>query len=157
MKKLKAKVDEKAKLNPYGIPYNVATTDFGFNIWGAGWMIQNFGMQQFFLHKYFPDIFPDTYMLRALDFLLGRHPGSNTTSFVSGVGAKSLTVAYGFNRADFSYIPGGTGSGTALIRPDYPELLTWPYLWQQTEYIVGFGATDYILLVLGSDDVLNKK
>ncbi len=157
VKKLKVKVDEKAKLNPYGIPYNVATTDFGFNIWGAGWMIQNFGMQQYFLHKYFPDIFPDTYMLRALDFLLGRHPGSNTTSFVSGVGAKSLTVAYGFNRADFSYIPGGTGSGTALIRPDYPELLTWPYLWQQTEYIVGFGATDYILLVLGSDDVLNKK
>lgn len=157
VKGLKVKVDEKAKLNPYGIPYNVATTDFGFNIWGAGWMIQNFGMQQYFLHRYFPDIFPDTYMLRALDFLLGRHPGSNTTSFVSGVGAKSLTTAYGFNRADYSYIPGGTGSGTALIRPDYPELLTWPYLWQQTEYIVGFGAVDYILLVLGSDDVLNKK
>ena len=157
VKGLKIKIDEKAKLNPYGIPYNVSTMDMGFNIWGAGWMIQNFGMQQYFLHKYFPEIFPNTYMLRALDFLLGRHPGSNTSSFVSGVGSKSLTAAYGFNRADFSYIPGGTGSGTALIRPDYPELLTWPYLWQQTEYMVGFAATDYILLVLGSDDLLNKK
>lgn len=157
VKGLKIKIDEKAKLNPYGIPYNVSTMDMGFNIWGAGWMIQNFGMQQYFLHKYFPEIFPNTYMLRALDFLLGRHPGSNTSSFVSGVGSKSLTAAYGFNRADFSYIPGGTGSGTALIRPDYPELLTWPYLWQQTEYMVGFAATDYILLVLGSDDLLNKR
>jgi endoglucanase len=36
---------------------------------------------------------------------LGCHPGSNTSSFVSGVGAKSMTTAYGFNRADRSYIP----------------------------------------------------
>ena len=27
-----------------------------------------------------------------------------------------------FNRADSSYIPGGVVSGTALIRPDFPEL-----------------------------------
>lgn len=153
---LKNKIDAASKLNPYGIPYNVSTTtDYGLNIWGAGWSIQKFGMQQYFMHKYFSDIFPNTYMLRALEFILGSHPGSNTSSFVSGVGSKSLTVAYGFNRADFSYIPGGTVSGTALIRPDYPELLKWPYLWQQTEYIVGFGATDYILLVLGANHSLN--
>ena len=157
LQRLKDTLDQKSKLNPYGIPYKPNTMDPGWNIWGAGWSIQNFGMQQYFLNKYFPDIFPDTYMLRALEFILGRHPGANTTSFVSGVGAKSLTVAYGFNRADWSYIPGGTGSGTALIRPDFPELLTWPFLWQQTEYIVGFGATDYILLVLGADHFLNSK
>lgn len=157
VKGLKARIDEQASHNPYGIPYNPATLEPGWNIWGAGWAIQNFGMRQYFLHRYFPDIFPNTYMLRALDFILGRHPGSNTTSFVSGVGSKSLTVAYGFNRADWSYIPGGTGSGTALIRPDFPELLTWPFLWQQTEYIVGFGATDYILLVLGAESSLKGK
>ncbi|MES1228330.1 MAG: glycoside hydrolase, partial [Armatimonadota bacterium] len=141
---------------PYGIPYRPDTMQPGLSVWGGGWFVQNFGMRQYFLHKYFPDIFPDIYMLRALDFLLGRHPGSNTSSFVSGVGSRSLTAAYGFNRADFSYIPGGAGSGTALIRPDYPELLNWPFLWQQTEYMVGFAATDYILLVLGADHVLSK-
>ena len=74
---------------------------------------------------------------------------------MSGVGAKSLTAAYGFNRADWCYIPGGIASGTALIRPDFPELLEWPYLWQQTEYVLGGGTTDYLLLVLAADQVLN--
>lgn len=157
IKRLRTKIDEESKLNPYGIPYNPKSMQSFLSIWGGGWSIQNFGMRQYFLHKYFPDIFPATYMLRSLDFILGRHPGSNTASFVSGVGSKSLTVAYGFNRADFSYIPGGSASGTALIQPDYPELLTWPFLWQQTEYIVGFGATDYILLVLAADHLLNNK
>jgi hypothetical protein len=96
------------------------------------------------------------YALQALSFILGVHPGSNTASFVSGVGAKSLTTAYGFNRADWSYIPGGSASGTALIRPDFPELKHWPFFWQQTEYVLGRGTTDYLLLVLAADHVLNQ-
>ena len=94
------------------------------DIWGAGWNIQRFGWDQWMLHLSFPDLFPRTYALQALSFILGVHPGSNTASFVSGVGANSLTTAYGFNRADWSYIPGGSASGTALIRPDFPELKT---------------------------------
>ena len=82
-------------------------------------------------------------MLKALNFVLGTHPGNNTSSFASGVGANSLTVAYGINRDDWSYIPGGVGSGTALIRPDFPELKIWPYFWQQTEYVMGGGACDF--------------
>jgi hypothetical protein len=42
-----------------------------------------------------------------------------------------MTIAYGFNRADWSYIPGGVSSGTALIRPDFPELKDFPYLWRK--------------------------
>ncbi|MGE4587578.1 MAG: hypothetical protein AB7D05_09575 [Mangrovibacterium sp.] len=38
---------------------------------------------------------------------MGCHPGKNTASFASGVGARSATVAYGLNRADWSYILGG--------------------------------------------------
>jgi hypothetical protein len=94
-------------------------------------------------------------MLHALNFILGTHPGANTSSFASGIGAKSATTAYGFNRADWSYIPGGVISGTALIRPDFPELLKWPFLWQQTEYVLGGGTTDYLFLVLAADHVLN--
>ena len=58
------------------------------------------------------------------------------------------------NRADYSYIPGGVISGTALIRPDFPELLEFPYLWQQGEYVLGGGSSDYMFLVLAARKVL---
>jgi len=145
----RTQVDALAKETPYAVPYKP-------DIWGAGWNIQRFGWDQWMLHLSFPDLFPRTYALQALSFILGVHPGSNTASFVSGVGANSLTTAYGFNRADWSYIPGGSASGTALIRPDFPELKTWPFFWQQTEYVLGRGTTDYLLLVLAADQVLNR-
>ena len=145
----RTKVDALAKETPYGVPYKP-------DIWGAGWNIQRFGWDQWMLHLSFPEQFPRTYALQALSFILGVHPGSNTASFVSGVGANSLTTAYGMNRADWSYIPGGSASGTALIRPDFPELKHWPFFWQQTEYVLGRGTTDYLLLVLAADHVLNQ-
>jgi hypothetical protein len=144
------KVDALARETPYGVPYKP-------DVWGAGWSIQEFGVDQWMLHLSFPDLFPRTYALHALNFMLGVHPGSNTASFVSGVGARSLETAYGFNRADWSYIPGGVGSGTALIRPDFPELKHWPFFWQQSEYVLGRGTTDYLLLVLAADHVLNNE
>ncbi|MDN3584854.1 glycoside hydrolase family 9 protein [Mucilaginibacter flavus] len=150
VKKLYTKIEQQGAKTPYGVPYEPS-------IWGAGWGIQNFGYRQYFLCDNFPAIFKDTYMLHAIDFILGCHPGSNTASFVSGVGAKSMTTAYGFNRADRSYIPGGVTSGTALIRPDFPELLNWPYLWQQGEYVLGGGTSDYLFLILAADHILNKK
>ncbi|MDQ3289690.1 MAG: glycoside hydrolase family 9 protein [Bacteroidota bacterium] len=91
----RAKVDQQEKKTPYGMPYEP-------DIWGAGWGIQEFGVQQYFLHTSFPDIFPATYMLHAMNFVLGVHPGVNTSSFASGVGSRSLTVAYGVNRDDWS-------------------------------------------------------
>jgi hypothetical protein len=146
----RAEVEALEKKTPYGVPYEP-------QVWGAGWGIQAFGMEQYFLHTAFPDVFPRGAMLRALDFVLGVHPGPNNASFVSGVGARSVTAGYGFNRADWGYIPGGSVSGTALIRPDYPELLEWPYLWQQTEYVLGGGTTDYLFLVLAADHLLSRE
>jgi endoglucanase len=127
--------------SPYGVPYRP-------NIWGAGWNIQRFGVEQYFFHKGWPQLVPTTFTEHSLNFVLGVHPGQNNASFVSGVGSESVKVAYGVNRADWSYIPGGVVSGTALIRPDLPELKTWPFLWQQTEYVMGGGATNYMFLVL---------
>jgi hypothetical protein len=135
---------------PYGVPYEPV-------IWGAGWGIQRFGVEQYYLHRAFPDVVTSEYMLNALNFVLGTHPGRNTASFASGVGAHSMTTAYGFNRADWSYIPGGVVSGTALIRPDLPELKNFPFLWQQAEYVLGGGATHYMFLVLAADQVLNGR
>lgn len=149
VEKLYLKIKQQGNKTPYGVPYEP-------NIWGAGWDIQNFGYRQYFLHEYFPAVIPADYLLHALNFILGCHPGSNTASFASGVGAASQTTAYGFNRADESYIPGGIVSGTALIRPDFPELLKWPFLWQQGEYVLGGGTTDYLFLVLAADHVLNQ-
>ncbi len=142
-------VKKQSQETPYGVTYKP-------NIWGAGWGIQHFGMQQYFLHAYYPNIFPKTYMLNAMNFILGVHPGVNTSSFASGVGSRSLTQAYGINRGEFSFIPGGIGSGTALIRPDFPELLEWPFLWQQTEYVLGGGTTDYMFLIIAANVLLNE-
>jgi hypothetical protein len=149
LKSYRTQVDELGRATPYGIPYTP-------EIWGAGWEIQRFGVEQYFLHVGAPDIFTEDYMLDSLNFILGCHPGSNTASFVSGVGAKSMIPGYGMNRADWSYIPGGIASGTALIRPDFPELLEWPFLWQQGEYCLGYPTSDYVFLVLAADHLLNK-
>jgi endoglucanase len=144
------KIVERQKATPFGVPYRPV-------IWGAGWDIQRFGVEQYFLHRAFADIVSPEYMLNALNFVLGVHPGENTASFASGVGSRSLTIAYGINRADWSYIPGGVASGTALIRPDFPELKDFPYLWQQGEYVLGGGSSNYMFLVLAADQVLNAK
>src|SRR5215472_9382046 len=138
----------KQAATPFGVPYRPY-------IWGAGWDIQRFGVEQYYLHKAFPDVVGADYMLNALNFVLGVHPGENTASFASGVGARSMTVAYGINRADWSYIPGGVASGTALIRPDFPELKDFPFLWQQGEYVLGGGSSNYMFLVLAADQILN--
>lgn len=138
------------KDTPYGIPYKPY-------IWGAGWGTQRFGVSYYFMRKAYPDIFDKKYLFNSLNFVLGCHPGSNTSSFASGVGTKSVLSAYCAYRQDWSYIPGGVVSGTALIRPDFPELLEFPFLWQQTEYVAGEGSTLYMLLVLAANKVLSEE
>jgi endoglucanase len=145
-----ATIVQAQKENPYGVPYRPY-------IWGAGWGVQAYGVKQLFLHIGFPKIFPSEYAFNALNFVLGVHPGENTSSFASGIGAHSVTTAYGTNRDDWSYIPGGIASGTALIRPDLPELKVWPYFWQQTEYVMGGGTADYLLLAMAADHLFNQQ
>ncbi|MDR1555982.1 MAG: glycoside hydrolase family 9 protein [Tannerellaceae bacterium] len=145
---LHTQLEKQASETPYGIPYRP-------RIWGAGWDIQELGYHYYFLHKAYPDVFPPDMVYNALNFILGCHPGSNTASFASGVGTRSATVGYGLNRADWSYIPGGVVSGTALIRPDFPELLEFPYLWQQVEYVMGGGSSHYMFLVLAARQLLS--
>lgn len=138
-----ARLAQAATRTPYGVPYVP-------HIWGAGWDIQKFGVDQYFFRKAWPQHTPDTLQMQALNFVLGVHPGNRTESFASGVGANSAVVAYGTNRGDWSYIPGGVISGTALIRPDLPELKVWPYFWQQREYVIGGGAENFMFLALAA-------
>jgi len=139
-----AKTLEESLASPFGVPYEP-------HIWGHGWTIQRFGVEQYYLHKAWPEVTTPEMFLNALNFMLGHHPGDKSVSFASGVGSNSVKVGYGVNRADWSYIPGGVVSGTALIRPDLPELKEWPYFWQQTEYVMGGGSTNFMFLVLAVD------
>lgn len=145
------KLEKDMTENPFGVPYRP-------RIWGDGWTIQSLGVRHYFLVTGFPSVFKPDLIFNALQFMLGCHPGMNTASFASGVGSKSLLQAYGVNRADLSYIPGGVASGTALIRPDFPELKdNWSFLWQQTEYVLGGGGTNFMFLVLATDQLLVGK
>jgi hypothetical protein len=143
-----AKLDSTLATNPFGVPWRP-------RIWGIGWDIQQYALEHYFLVKKYPDLFNRELVLRVLNYVLGCHPGSST-SLVSGVGAHSITSGFGVYRHMWYYIPGGMVSGTALVRPDYPELKEdFPYLWQQSEYVMP-GAGSYIFCVLAADDLLNN-
>ena len=144
----KSDLDSSLAENPYGVPWRP-------RIWGIGWDIQDYAVAQYYLNRSFPEMFSRENVCRVVNYVLGCHPGSST-SFVSAVGAHSLIPAYGFNMHWWSYIPGGMASGTALIRPDLPELKEpYPFIWQQSEYVMP-GAASYIFCVLAADKMLNE-
>lgn len=140
-------IQEETQQNPYGVPHELA-------VWGAGWPVQSFAVNHYYLHRAFPDVVDVEVVYRALDFILGTHPGENTSSYASGIGAESHTSAYGFNRADWSYIPGGSVVGTAGIGPDLPEFKKYPFIWQQGEYVMGGGSSNFMFLVLAVQNEL---
>ena len=70
-------------------------------------------MSSHILHRAFPELIGSEHTLRGLEYVLGRHPGSHV-SMISGIGARSKTIAYGMNRADYSFIPGGPVPGIVL-------------------------------------------
>ncbi len=150
VRNLAVQLDKENESTPFGVPFKP-------NVWGDGWTIQSQAVQHYFLVKGFPGVFKPDRIFNAAQFMMGCHPGSNTASFASGVGTKSLTEAYGVNRADLSYIPGGVASGTAIIRPDFPEMKDeWSFLWQQTEYVLGGGGTNFMFIVLATEELLRK-
>jgi len=151
-KKFKVGLDEALARSPFRVP--VRDSRFG-RVWGVGWEILENAVEQYYLHKAFPELFDAETLFAAVHYTLGCHPASNV-SLVSGVGARSLTAAYGTNRADWSYIPGGVVSGTALIQPDFPELKdNFPFLWQQSENVIGGSAT-YIFCVLAAKKLFEE-
>ena len=146
--------------NPFGVPYpqEVSSPEWrletrsgihSFFVWGQGWDLQDLAMQSYYFHQQLPDLFDKELLFNVVNFVLGCHPANNE-SFVSAVGVNSALVAYGFNRADWSHIPGGVISGNSLIKPDFMELKEFPHLWYQTEYVIG-GAATFIFDVLAAD------
>lgn len=147
--KLQAMYRENAAKTPYGVPHDRGNRSSG------SWEPQHLGYNYCYLHAAYPDLFGPEYIFDSMQYLLGMHPGRNQSSFVTGVGAETMKQAYGANRADWSYIPGGVSPGTNLIRPDLPELLRFPFLWQEGEYCLGGHATWFTYMVLTSRKILN--
>ena len=134
----KQNVDKELAKNPYGVPFFAKAT------WGGSGLAAGFGANMYFLHKAFPEIIAKEYTLRAFDYILGCHPVSNE-SYVSTVGTQSKLVAYGNNRADYTFIPGGMIPGVVVVQPDFPELKeSWPFLWFENEYVID-AASSFIL------------
>jgi endoglucanase len=112
-------------------------------------------MTNYVLHKAFPTLIDRETVLQGLNYVYGCHPGSDI-SFVSGVGTESKKIAYGNNRADYSFIPGGVVPGVLILPPDFPENKEdWPFLWGENEYVVSL-AVNYIYLVNAARDVLSQ-
>ena len=141
-------VDRLPEMNPLGIPI----TEGG---WAGNGIVINFSINNYLLHKLYPEIIAKEDIYKGLNYIFGSHPQSSI-SFVSGIGRNTKKVAYGMNRADFSYIPGGIVPGILIIKPDYPENKEdWPFFWGQNEYVINV-ASSYIYLANAVIDLLNN-
>jgi hypothetical protein len=146
VEKYKAGLAELEKENPFGVPIIMRG-------WGGNSLIVNWAITNYFLNKQFPDIIDKEYTFRGLNYVLGCHPSSNI-SFVSGVGTHSKKIAYGNNRADFSFIAGGIVPGLLFLKPDFPENKEdWPFFWGENEYVIDLAAA-WILLSNSAQDLL---
>lgn len=144
----KESVDALTKDNPYGVPMMARG-------WGGNSGIINWAITNYFAYKAFPDIMEKESVYKGLNYILGCHPYSNL-SFVSAVGTRSKKVAYGSNRADFSFIAGGVVPGLLILKPDFLENKEdWPFLWGENEYVIDIGAS-YIFLSAAVNELINE-
>lgn len=135
--------------NPFGVPI----TRGG---WAGNGVVVGFATSNYFLHQAWPDVFGIEDTLQGLNYLYGTHPDSSI-SFVSAVGTHSKRVAYGNNRADFTFIAGGVVPGVLILKPDFPENKEdWPFLWGENEYVVNLAAS-YVFLAHAANELLGVK
>ncbi len=149
VRKYKAANEEMLTQNPFGVPITTGG-------WAGNGTIINWAITNYLLHKSYPEIISPEYTYRGLNYIYGCHPYSNI-SFVSGVGLHSKKIAYGSNRADYSFIAGGVVPGILVLKPDFPEHKNdWPFLWGENEYVIDICA-EYILLVNAVLDLGNTE
>jgi hypothetical protein len=145
----RTRLDDLARQNPFGVPI----TEGG---WAGNGTVIGAAMANYYLHQAFPTKIGKEDVLRGLNYIFGTHPDSNL-SFVSAVGARSKKVAYGMNRADFSFIAGGVVPGVLLLKPDFPENKEdWPFLWGENEYVVTLGAS-YLFLANAARELAGRQ
>jgi len=146
--KYKETIDGYGKENPYGVPI----TSRG---WGGNNGVISFAITNYYANKYFPEIIGPEYIYKGLNYIFGCHPYSNL-SFVSAVGTQSKEIAYGSNRADFTFIAGGVVPGLLLFQPDFLENKEdWPFFWGENEYVIDICAA-YVFLSNAVNEIVNR-
>ncbi len=143
-----AALDKEMTATPFGVPPSLRS-------WGGSIEVVNLGVRMYFLHKAFPEIIGPEYTLRAANYILGTHPVSST-SYVSSVGKVSKLKAYGNNRADNTFIPGGVIPGYIIIKPNFPECIDdFGFLWFEDEYVIDV-ASRWVLAANAADALVNQ-
>ncbi|MFP4082966.1 MAG: glycoside hydrolase family 9 protein [Candidatus Aminicenantes bacterium] len=145
---LKNLMEDEFSNSPYGVYFH-------FKIWGNNWDVLDLGARTYYLIKHIPDLFPTEYLYSVVNYNFGCHPATNH-SYVSGVGVNSATIGYGFNRSEWTYIPGGVVSGASFLRPKFIEYRSNTWDWYETEYVI-WGSAAYVFDVLAAHRLLTKK
>jgi len=141
-------VEKELAATPFGVPPSLRNC-------GGSREVIDLGVQMYFLHKAFPEIVGPEYTLRAANYILGTHPVSST-SYVSSVGTVSKLKAYGNNRADNTFIPGGVIPGYIIIKPDFPECIDdFGFLWFEDEYVIDV-ASRWVLAANAANALVNQ-
>ncbi|MGB2867408.1 MAG: glycoside hydrolase family 9 protein, partial [Bacteroidota bacterium] len=148
VRKFRANTDSLHLQNPFGVPITTGG-------WGGAGAVLGFATTNYYLYREFPGLIDKESVFAGLNYLYGCHPGSDI-SFISGVGTVSKKIAYGNNRADFTFINGGVVPGVLVLKPDFPENKEdWPFLWGENEYVVN-AASSYIFLVHAAEELLGE-
>ena len=141
-------LDKELSATPFAVPPSLGG-------WGGSMEVVDLGVRMYFLHKAFPELVDPEYTLRAANYILGTHPVSST-SYVSSVGTVSKLKAYGNNRADNTFIPGGVIPGYIIIKPDSPECIDdFGFLWFEDEYVIDV-ASRWVLAANAADALVNQ-
>ena len=128
------RLEHRLAATPFGVPPSLGA-------WGDSSQVAEFGVAMYFLHEAYPKLVGPQDTLRAANYLLGTHPVSSV-SYISAIGTASKLKAYGNNRADNTFVPGGMIPGYVIIKPDFPECITnFGFLWYEDEYTVDAAAT----------------
>ena len=134
-----------AESTPYGVPVAGGT-------WGGSERVISWAQNNYMVWRYFPDLIDPELVLSGLNFIYGCHPYSNV-SFVTAVGVNTKKVAYGNNRADYTFIPGGIVPGLVLLQPDFLEHKDdYPFLWGENECCTRT-VPSYVTLSIGAEEV----
>ncbi len=151
-KKVKAMVPaqvEAIKKVSAGTPYGVPVSGSG---WGGNEQVISWAYLNYQIWKLFPDMIDPELVLSGLNFLYGCHPYSNV-SFVTAVGVNTKKVAYGNNRADYTFIPGGIVPGLLMLNPDYFEHKDdYPFHWGENECCTRT-VPNYVSLSIACEEV----
>jgi len=134
-----------AQSTPYGVPVAGGT-------WGGSERVISWAQNNYMVWRYFPDLIDPELVLSGLNFIYGNHPYSNV-SFVTAVGVNTKKVAYGNNRADYTFIPGGIAPGLVLLQPDLLEHKDdYPFLWGENECCTRT-VPSYVTLSIGAEEI----